>query len=198
MVNCPHLNYIWNATQKRSVSVDNALKAGTAQIALDIFTPHINDMLLNSSVDLIFVDTITHNPKDPLQGTGDRIVLGNTGFPRVLEISKNRHMVCTVAVKNFNIRTILHTIAHELTHACQGLTGKLVIGDLGNSDTITLWKHRAFCTKMFEYEKFPWEIEANEVSDNIMKGLDSKLELETGIILDGLSMIPGSDEELVE
>lgn len=76
---------------------------------------------------------------------------------------------------SLSLRLQLLTLAHELTHVKQYVTG--TIFDFSRHSHLTRWKHRVVNTNRVAYKNFPWEREALKLEHPTIKAYKASLKI---------------------
>ena len=133
-------------------------------------------------------DFLYHDPKirhttttsiqlcDSIETATEYEAYGVCHIPVQMEMKKTNRLLIQVQITE-DLHQMLHTLAHELTHAKQSYRGDLICGFLDPQSTIHIWKGKAFSTRVIGYDNWPWEVEANKVASEYMENWEELLQL---------------------
>lgn len=161
-------NIQWRSVTERDDILMQAVKDVIPHFVDQIFLEDEEAIGHHTHTTIELVDTL---PIDEATGS---MPLGTTQIPVQMVMKKTRELVIKVRV-GASIKHTLNTVAHELMHAHQSYSGRLVCGFIDPETTIEIWEGKAFSTKVIQYKDHPWEIEANKVADEFMSNCDEYL-----------------------
>src|SRR5229473_7446120 len=111
--------------------------------AIEFFTSELFTKKQQEKLELsIIIRNIKNNRNNNTYGTCEQV----TNYNYKIEINKN-----------LPFHEIIATIGHEMVHAKQGISGKLLYKKYG-----FIWLGKMY-KNLDEYKSFPWELEAKEL-----------------------------------